>query len=328
MRWPFAPRWAPTNLGSFGTPPANLSSSPDGATAVGLVLATVGLRVVAALEFESLTRAIPPWVSPRAALLIGILSCGIAAVVSLLMRMLPTTSTVALRGGGATGTPRPRRLLREAMMVTQVAAALVIASGAGLLFRSAMNLGTVDPGIETRDVWFADVALPALRYRSFADVSQFFEELARRLEADPTIRRVGFTNEPPLSGLDGCSLVFVENRPLAPDERPVCVATPQLSPGALEALGVAVEGRNPGWTSEAEGEVVVSRAFAERFWPDESPFGKGVRGNGDEPPFYRVVGVADDIRADGLDRPVEEAVYFPLLPIDGAPLWSPPRAAR
>jgi predicted lysophospholipase L1 biosynthesis ABC-type transport system permease subunit len=70
----------------------------------------------------------------------------------------------------------------------------------------------------------------------------------------------------------------------------------------------------------------VSRTLAERLWPGENAIGKGLRGNGWARPFYRVVGVTDDVRYGGLDQPPTEMVYFPLIPLEGAPLWSPQRS--
>jgi hypothetical protein len=70
---------------------------------------------------------------------------------------------------------------------------------------------------------------------------------------------------------------------------------------------------------------VVTEELARRFWPDDDPIGKGVRGNGWEQPFYRVVGVTRPLRGQGLDEPLTEAVFYPVMPMEGAPLWSPPR---
>jgi predicted lysophospholipase L1 biosynthesis ABC-type transport system permease subunit len=70
--------------------------------------------------------------------------------------------------------------------------------------------------------------------------------------------------------------------------------------------------------------AVVSRALAERFWPGEDPIGKGIKGNGNEPPYYRIVGVTGDVRAEGLDKAPTEVVYFPMMPATGTVLWSPP----
>jgi hypothetical protein len=99
-----------------------------------------------------------------------------------------------------------------------------------------------------------------------------------------------------------------------------------VSPGYFEAMGIRVEGRTPDWSGMLahDGAAVVSRAFADRRWPNESPIGKGMKFNGIRPPFYRVVGVAEDVRGLGADAPPPEYVYFPMLGMPDAPLWSTP----
>ncbi len=298
-----------------------------GSAVVALALASAVLRVLDAAELESLEWITSPSVSPGAALAVVVTAALVAAGLGSLTRALPVSPVQSLREGGTAGTTPRRRSVRELMIVGQITVALVLVTGAGLLLRSAINLGRVDSGLDTDGSWMASVALPPVRYGGYEEAGRFFQQLSERMEALPGIRSVGATNAPPLSGQDGCALIFVEGRPLASDERPPCVATPMVAPGYFDALGIPVRGRAPGWSEIDAGEVVVSRAFADRFWPGEDPIGRGVKGNGDEPPFYRVVGVAADVRADGLDRPPEEAVYFPLMPIEGAPLWSPLRSA-
>jgi hypothetical protein len=91
-------------------------------------------------------------------------------------------------------------------------------------------------------------------------------------------------------------------------------------------MKIQVAGRTPNWNGMLahDGAIVVSRAFADHYWPGENPIGKGARFNGTKPPFYRVVGVADDVRGLGIEAPPPEIVYFPMLPIPGAPLWGAP----
>jgi putative ABC transport system permease protein len=139
---------------------------------------------------------------------------------------------------------------------------------------------------------------------------------------------VGAGNQVPMKGGSGCSAVFVEDRPLPPDGEPPCVGTARVAPGFFATLGVPLRGTEPSWTDHESlsGGVVVSRALADRLWPGEDPLGKGIRGNGWAQPFYRVVGVTGELRGQGLDKPATEAVYFPMLPMEGAPLWSAPRS--
>jgi predicted lysophospholipase L1 biosynthesis ABC-type transport system permease subunit len=77
-----------------------------------------------------------------------------------------------------------------------------------------------------------------------------------------------------------------------------------------------------------EGVAVVSDSLARRLWPGEDAIGKGIRANGNGPPYYRVVGIAADVRSNGFDRPPGESVYFPVVSREGAPLFGPQRAMR
>jgi putative ABC transport system permease protein len=108
-----------------------------------------------------------------------------------------------------------------------------------------------------------------------------------------------------------------------------CMPLVFVSPGYFEAMGIRVSGRSPTWSNLAglEGPVVVSEAFARRAWPDENAVGHRVRPfNSLRFPFFPVVGVAADVRYDGLQRPPIEAVYLPLMPAAGSPGWNPPHA--
>jgi predicted permease len=129
---------------------------------------------------------------------------------------------------------------------------------------------------------------------------------------------------PLLSG-DWCTGVTLEG-PTPDAARGACPPVAIVSPGYFEAMGVRVEGRTLDWAgmNAHDGGMIVSRAFADHHWPNENPIGKGVRYNGTTPPFYRVVGVAEDVRESGLDAPPTEVVYFPARPLPDAPLWSPP----
>jgi hypothetical protein len=101
------------------------------------------------------------------------------------------------------------------------------------------------------------------------------------------------------------------------------------APGYFRALGIPLlRGRELTWEDldrKADG-VVVTKALAERMWPGEDALGKGIRGQGDGPPYYRVIGVTGDVRAYGLDKFFTEVVFFSLAPAEGLPLWGPRRS--
>ena len=91
-------------------------------------------------------------------------------------------------------------------------------------------------------------------------------------------------------------------------------------------MGIAVRGRTPTWQDidDRTGAVVVSKQLADHMWPGQDPIGKELRPNGRGDPWYRVVGVTGDVLTRGLDQGPSEIVYYPMVPIEGAPLWYPP----
>ena len=230
---------------------------------------------------------------------------------------------------------RGQRAARGALVISQVALAVVLLAAAGLMLRSFDRLRDVKPGLETDGVLTLHVALPAMRYRDYAAVSSFHKELARRLMTLPGVEAVAAGPLPlagsgsnALGGWKGCALAFTDAAPTSTGEQGKCVGTQVVSPGYFEALGIPVRGRTPTWDETDRGlaGVVITEALAARLWPGEDPIGRGVKGNGAEPPFYRVVGVVGDLHAAGLDQPPVSAVFYPMVPMEGAPLWSPPRS--
>ncbi|HET7622745.1 MAG TPA: ABC transporter permease [Gemmatimonadaceae bacterium] len=235
------------------------------------------------------------------------------------------------RRGGARGSTATRKqhAVRSTLVVVQMALALVLLAAAGLMLRSFGKLRSVDTGVSPEGILTMQLHLPSQRYGSYEQVSAFYRELTSRLEGLPGIARASVTTALPLAedGF-GCNAVGVEDHPPTPNVSAPCVPVSAVSPGFFSALGISVRGRIPTWSDveSRSGAVVVSKALAQRFWPGEDPIGKGVRGNGWGQPFYRVVGVTEDVRYNGLDKPPAEMVYFPLVPMEGAPLWSPERS--
>jgi hypothetical protein len=124
-----------------------------------------------------------------------------------------------------------------------------------------------------------------------------------------------------------CAAATVKDRSPASGETG-CLPSRIVTPGYFEALGVSIRGATPTW-SETDGlsaGVVVTQTLAERLWPGEDALGKGIRSSGRGDAFYRVVGVTAPLHEDGLDKPATEAVFYPMRPIPGTSLWSPPQS--
>jgi predicted permease len=280
--------------------------------------------------------AAPPSIPRLASVALGwrtvAFTAGLAAVLGIVFGLVPMMARrdvdpATLREGGrGLMSSRATRLARDGLIVGQMTLALVLLAAAGLMLRTMSQLRHVKPGFDPRNAVVMHVHGPWSRYPGWAPVAALQRSLQERVAAVPGVRVVGAGTIVPLVSFGFCSLVFVEDRPLAPGEEPPCVKVGETAPGYFAALGLPVQGRAPDWhdVDAGTGAVVITRALANRFWPGENPIGRGIKGNGQQPPYYRIVGVADDVRGQGLEKPPVEAVFFPIVPLDKAPLWQPP----
>jgi len=301
------------------------------AAALGIAFASSALKLLLAFS--------PTWIPRLSSVQLGwesvvftvLISLAAAGAFGLFPVVAARRTAGESRRGGARGSTATRKqhAVRSTLVVVQMALALVLLAAAGLMLRSFAKLRSVDPGVKPEGVLVMALQLPSQRYGSYEQVSAFYRELTSRLEGLPGVTRASVTTELPLTVAEsGCNAVFVEDQPPGPGVNPPCVPVNTVSPGFFDAMGIRVRGRTPTWSDveSGSGAVVVSKTLAQRFWPGEDPIGKGLRGNGWERPFYRVVGVTEDVRYNGLDKPPAEMVYFPLVPMEGAPLWSPQRS--
>ena len=291
------------------------------------MLAVRGLLSVAPTDLPRLAEVELRWTSIAFAAAISLLVGTLFGVLPLLRRGIDTAT---LRDGarGMTASKRQKGT-RNALVVGQVALALVLLASAGLMVRSLAHLRNVKPGMNPDDALVFALAIPNTRYDSLSKVLAFHRELQERLRALPGVTAVGAGSNVPLRDYgSGCTVVSREGRPFGEGEEQPCVSTPNVVPGFLEALGVTVQGRTPTWADvdANTGAVVVTKALADRLWPGEDPIGKGINSQGqrfrDQPAdWYRVVGVIPELRAAGLDKPPTEIVFYPARSLPRAPNW-------
>jgi predicted permease len=306
-----------------------LISGVAGGLALGL--AYTGARYLATLAPPGLPRLTELGLAGATVWFTVALSAAIGVILGAIPLLHRMVSYDALREGGRGLTASPgRQNVRRALVAGQMALALLLLAAAGLLIRSFNNLRTTDPGFDGENVLTFELFVPWADYWGYDEVSAFYRAFIERAEALPAVIAAGASTRVPMLDLGGCAAIFTEDNRPTPGYQPPCVPTPQATPDFFEALGIQVEGTVPTWTEHEAGEagVIVTRALGRRLWPGEDPLGKGIRGNGWGQPFYRAVGVADDYRSDGLDRPPLEGVFFPMRPMEGAQLWMPPNAMR
>jgi predicted permease len=217
--------------------------------------------------------------------------------------------------GGSISAHGPRRNgLRNSLVVTQMALALVLLVGSGLMFRSFQALRSVDPGFEAEGVLTARLSVPSAEIRGWEETTAFYRQLRERLAAQPGVQAVGFAQGAPLMGGMSYFSVEVEDHPRGPDEMPVFARNNNVGPGYLEAMGIRLlEGRTFRSGDGAEGSrvAVITESFAEMWWPDASPIGRRMRIGYEGEDWYEVVGVVEDAHYMSLEETPEEMIYWP-----------------
>jgi hypothetical protein len=220
----------------------------------------------------------------------------------------------AARRRRARGTARTRDGLRRALVVGELALAVVVVTAAGLLTRSFRALQGVDAGLDPRGVLTMATSLPSSRYPD-ERVAPTYDALLDRVRALPGVEAAGAVGLLPLAGREWNWDVIVEGRPRAPGA-PAPSPRPQVAtPGALDALGATVvRGRGilPADRADAPLVALVNETMARTVWPGADALGRRFRMDGDSTRWATVVGVVRDVRVMGLGEPAVPEFYVPL----------------
>ncbi len=216
-------------------------------------------------------------------------------------------------GGRASGSTASARL-RNTLVVGQVALALMLLVGAGLLVRSFNNLQDVDLGFDPDGVLAMQMQLPQTRYPDAAARLAFFSLLEERLEALPGVERAGSITNLPLAGQDGDNTFFVEGAPPPRQGLEPSVWLRRVTPGYFDAMGLdLVSGRGFSAADDAEAtRVIIVNETLERDYFDGQALGKRLNVNSRADPVWReIVGVARDIKNFGIRVDSRNALYLP-----------------
>ncbi len=287
----------------------------------GVLLAYIGLEALVALAPADIPRLGEAGVDLR---VLGY-TTALAAAVALAFGLLPSLQlgrmnlhdTLKAQGGRRVSEGRRGRRFRSSLVVAEVALAVMLVVGAGLLLRSFWQLRNVDPGFDTERVLKAQYQLPGSRYpRDFSrypdlpEINNFHARFLDAVRAIPGVEAVtiagghpldqGFTNSFLIVGREAESQDFPEIR------------TRFLTPGYLETLGVPLlEGRfiTDGDDVRAPLVVVINRTAADRYFPDGRAIGQQIRFWGAS---RTIVGIIGDEKFKGIAEPTEPASYSPL----------------
>jgi putative ABC transport system permease protein len=285
---------------------------------LGLGLASAALWVLTAVDPASL----PPLAPVRLDLTVIAFTLLLAVVTTLLFGLAPALRTLhvdlveSLRDGGQHATLGHRRQrLRGTLVVVEVALAVVLVIGAGLMIRTLAALGDIDLGFNPDRVLTMRVTISGVKYRTNENVVYFFDELQKRVNALPGVEAAGIVRALPLATTVGDYFIDVEGFEEAPG-REAKGDLQVVSHGAFHAMGTRlVRGR---WFTEADTMasvpvVVVNETMARTYWTDPAAVvGGRIRlGSAVARPWATVVGIVADERHQGVTGMIKEKFFVP-----------------
>lgn len=285
--------------------------------AAGIVVAVLGVRGLVAISPADVPRLGAIRVNGAPLLF----AAGLTTVAAIIFGLVPALQGwragigEGLRGAARSVTGADRRM-RAGVVIGEVALALVLLVGAGLLVRSTTRLLAVDPGFETERLLTAQVQAGAGDLRTDTLVARFFAGALDAVRGLPGVRGAAFTSQLPLSGdFDGYGIRIESQPPVDPTAANTGAFRYAVSPGYFEVLGIpSVAGRTFTAADDDRGVrvAIVSEGFARRHLPGLDPLRQRIRvGGSPDAPWREVVGVVGDVRQVSLEDEQVDAVYVP-----------------
>ncbi len=303
---------------------------------LGILLAFWGVDLILALEPGEIPRVAPIAVDGQALAF----ALGLSVVTGLLFGVVPAwqasrpelQSTLKDATRGTTGDGH-RHLARMGLVLAEVSLSLVLLVGAGLLFRSLMNLLDVPLGFSSARITTMQVAPTGEGYRAPAQAVAYWEQVQDRLQAIPGVEQVALTNTLPMGGTFGILSYRTSGRPELPPGQSPLSHYASVSPGYFATLGVPlVRGRE----FERRDAVidprvlVINEAMARREFPGEDPIGQRFSfdsGPDGEPEWLEIVGVVGNIRQYGVEQEPVPTTFVVHTAAPGQPLTIMVRSA-
>ena len=284
---------------------------------LGIALAFVGVRVLTAAFAGQMSRAFAPAMDASVLLF----TLAITALAGLAFGLAPALQASranvvgALREGSRSVTiAGRRRLLSKALVVAEVALALVMLSGAGLIIKSFQDMQENDPGFAIENLLTFQLTLPASRYDDDARVSDFYRRLSAELTSVPGVRGAAVTNHQPSTMFPAKTPYALEGEDISLEEMQKTASFIIVSSTYFETLGVpTLVGRTftDGDREHRALVVLVNEALARRVWPDQSPVGERLMVQGAS---REVIGLVGNIVEDVFLAQTEGAEPIIYLP--------------
>jgi putative ABC transport system permease protein len=293
---------------------------------LGLGLTYMALRALVAAGPATLPRLNEIGIDP----IVLAFTFVVSVMAGLLFGLIPVIKyagphiAASLRGGGrALSHSRERHRARNVLVVAQIALALVLLVGSGLMIRTFQKLRSVQPGFtQPEQVQLVRISIPETQVSQPEQVMRMQNAILDKLAAIPGVQSVAFANGAPLEGFNSNDVLWAEDKTYAPGQIPPIRRFRFMSPGYLQTLGTPlIAGRDFAWTDlyGLRNVAIVSENLARELWGSPTAaLGKRIR-EGMKDPWREVVGVADDVYDNGVNEAAPTIVYWPVLM---GPFWN------
>ncbi len=295
----------------------------------GVVLSIWGLELLKQIG----ARTIPRLAEVNVDLVVLVVTAVVAIGTGILFGLIPALAsakpelTEALKEGGRSSTTGVRRnQVRNSLVVAEIALALVLLVGAGLLLKSYARVQNIDPGFDRHNVLTAEIDLAETKYpqRGSADYNHgaaminFWNEALRRVQQLPGVEAAGYTIVLPLSGSNTDSSFSIEGRVMRPNEPGPDEELRIVTPDYFRVLKTPLlRGRffAESDNADAPGVAIINEALAKKYWANEEALGKRITFSDTrkpDPKWLTIVGITRSIRHRGLDLDPQPEYYLPL----------------
>jgi putative ABC transport system permease protein len=284
---------------------------------LGLLLAVWGVPVLTRLGAGSIPRAGEIGISYRVlgftvlvSLFTGVVFGIVPALQSSSGRL--TSSLKEGRRGSTSGLMHKRVL--GLLVVSEVALALVLLVGAGLMIRSFESVRRVSPGYDPRGILTVGVGLSPIKYPGLQQQAAFYQEFIDRVETLPGVVSVAGVSRAPVAAVVSSTDFTIQGMPVEPGHEPDADYR-VISPRYFQTMGIPILGGREFTardTKDAPDAVIVNKALAERYWPGADPLGRRIQLSAETTRWREVVGVVGNEKLSGLDKETAPAIYVPL----------------
>ena len=284
---------------------------------IGLLLGAWGVQVILAFSPPNIPRLHETTLDGSVFLFSLFISLATGVIVGLApaWHASKVNLSEALNADSRSGTAAGRHRTHGLLVIAEVALAVVLLTGAGLMFQSFLRLQAVDPGFKPQRVAAFDVGLNGARYDSSARQRQFYREARERLGKVPGVRAAAAISNLPLGGNENLNFLYVEGMPVPSDGKIPLTENRKITPGYFETMGVSLLRGRDFTDKDAPDQpnvCIINETIARTFFSGADPIGKRLKMAGTDEaqyPWFTVIGVAGDVRSYGLEVKPRPQVY-------------------